>query len=397
MTGLLARRWLLPLLVVVATLGGACTGGPSGRAAHRARPSPAAPVPLLVTPGTDEPKVDYLADRTLHIASRPDPVQLAIPPHPALQGTLAPLVVASPDGTTLAYSTFDEAVTLDPNRPPSEQGLSVGDAFGTPSILLHDLRTGAERTLARGAYSPAWRKDGAIAYVEGTDPAYRAGTTYTGEVVVQGARGAGGPEYWTDSEGRYIVAGWAGDRLVVYHTTGNESFDLEVLDGPGEVRTLAPSSSLVALSPDGTRAAIATSANGRSSDVQILDIATGDLLATLTTDAHTSLVYNGSWVGSRLVVRGGDDRGPIVDVFTVGATSIRLDKVLRVDAALPTGLAEPRLDPNDADRMTAWSYVPDGRGAGAYVLVACNLGALACTHGTAIRAKVVRMYAGTAP
>jgi len=305
----------VPVLVVVATLGGACTSGPSGRAAARAHPSAAAPVaPLRVTPGTEAPKVDYLADRTLHLASRPDPVQLAVPPHPALQGTLAPLVVASPDGTTLAYSTFEEAVTLDPNRPPSEQGVSPGDALGTPSILLHDLRTGAERTLARGAYSPAWRKDGAIAYVEGTDPDYRAGTTYTGEVVVQMPGSTGGPEYWTDSEGRYIVAGWAGDRLLVYHTTGNESFDVEVLDGPGEVRTLAPSSSLVALSPDGTRAAIATSANGRSSDVEILDIATGSLLATVTTDAHTSLVYNGSWVGSRLIARGGDERGPIIEI-----------------------------------------------------------------------------------
>jgi hypothetical protein len=183
----------------------------------------------------------------------------------------------------------------------------------------------------------------------------------------------------------------------VYHTTGNESFDIEVLDGPGNVRTLAPASSLLAVSPDGTRAAVATSSKGWSSQVQILDIATGDLIAALATDVHTSLVYGGSWVGSRLVARGGDDRGAMVGLFTVGADSLRLEKVLRVDAALPNGLAEPRLDAKDPDRMTAWSYVPDDSGSGAYVLVGCDLAASACVSGPPIRARVVRLSSGSGP
>ena len=390
----------MPLLALVLIAGGACSPGSSshGRAAPRVARPPAAALP--VRPG-DPPQADYLVDRTLHLASRPEPVQLAIAPHPALQGTLAPLVVPSPDGTTLAYSTFNEDVELDPERTPSEQGVHPGDALGTPSILLHDLRTGTERTLAHGAYSPAWRRDGAIAYVQGTDAAYRAGTTYTGQVMVRANPGGRGgddqAEQWTDSEGRYVVAGWAGARLLVYHTTGNESFDLEVLDGPGDVRTLAPASSLIALSPDGTRAAVATSANGWSSNVQILDIPSGEPVASLQTDAHTSLVYAGSWVGSRLVARGGDDRGPIVDVFAVGSDSVRLEKVLRVDPSLPVGLSEPKLDPEDPNRMTAWSYVPDRSESGPYVLVGCDLATLTCTAGPPIRAKVVRLYTATGP
>ncbi len=384
-------------MLVVVSLAGACrSGGPreGQRPAGTARPERV--VPVVPSPGDAAPATDYLADRTLHLASRPEPVRLAVPPHPALQGTLAPLVVPSPDGTTLAYSTFDEEVTLDPDRTPSQQGVRPGDALGTPSILLHDLRTATEQTLARGAYSPAWRRDGALAFVTGTDPVFRSGTTYSGQVMVlgPGEREVEAAEPWTATEGRYVVAGWAGTRLLVYHTTGNESFDLEVLDGPGEVRTLAPASSLLALSPDGNRAAVATSANGWSSHVQILDLASGDLLATLQTEPHTSLVYGGSWIGARLVARGGDERGPVLAVLTVGPNSLRLYKVLRVDSKLPNGLVEPTLDVKNVDRVTAWSYVPEGPSSGSYVLVSCAVATSTCTSGPPIRAKVVRLYTG---
>jgi hypothetical protein len=406
-TSLSPRRWLVPGLALVVALAGACSSDPPGRTGGgrpRQPPSTHAAQPLPVRPVAVPPRSDFLADRALHVASRPEPIQLAAPPHPALQGTLAPLVVPSPDGTLLAYTTFDDEVVLDPSRTPGQQGIEPGSALGTPSIRLHDLRTGTERTLAQGAYSPAWRSDGAIAYLAGSDPTFRSGTAYTGEVVVQppgppaeGEAAAPLPEQWTHSEGRYVVAGWVGERLLVYHTTGNESFDIEVLDGPGAVRTLAAASSLLAVSPDGTRAAIATSSRGWSSEVQIVDIASGERVATLATDPHTSLVYGGSWVGSRLVARGGDDRGALVDVFSVGPDSLRLEKVLRVDAALPNGLSEPKLDAKDPDRMTAWSYVRDANGSGSYVLVGCDLAATACVSGPPIRARVVRLSNGSGP
>lgn len=387
MTG--RRAGLIAALVLLVLSGAACSG--RGASIPPAEPpAPTTTVPagrLTVAPAQEPVRVDHLADRLLHLASRPEPVLLEQPPHPALQGTLAPLVVPSPDGRTLAYTTYTDLVDADPVLPPSARGVGLGDALGTPSVRLHHLDTGTEEVLAEGAYSPAWRDDGALAYALGSDPRYRSGLPYTGHVVVR--HPGQEAERWTFAEGRYVVAGWVGGRLLVYHDSGNESFDIEVLDGPGDTRTLAPASSLIALSPDRARAAVATSANGRSSEVQVLDIATGDPLATLATDPLTSLVYGGSWVGPRLVARGGDATGPIVEVFDVGERSLRLVQVLRVDAGLPNGLAEPRLDPTGAGRFTAWSYVPDTR---MYVLVRCDLSASTCTSGPPMRARVVRMY-----
>lgn len=377
-------------LVLVGLFGAACSGaGPSARNADARQTGTTVRASRLpVAPAANPVPVDHLVDRVLHLASRPEPVVLEQPPHPALQGTLAPLVVASPDGRTFAYSTFTDLVDADPSQPLSARGIGFGDAVGTPSVRLRHLDTAREEVLAEGAYSPAWRGDGAIAYARGSDPQYRAGLPYTGHVVVRQLGQE--EETWSFTEGRYVVAGWAGGRLIVYQDSGNESFDIKVLDGPRAVRTLAPASSLLALSPDGERAAVATSANGRSSEVQVLDVATGEPLATLATDPLTSLVYGGSWVGSRLVARGGDAAGPIVDVFEVGAASLRLVHVLRVDPRLPNGLAEPRLDPAGTDRITAWSYLPDSR---TYVLVRCELAAATCTSGPPVQARVVRMYA----
>jgi hypothetical protein len=97
------------------------------------------------------------------------------------------------------------------------------------------------------------------------------------------------------------------------------------------------------------------------------------------------------------VARGGDDHGPIVDVFDVGPTALRLVKVLRMDARLPNGLVEPRLDPKDPNQVTAWSFVPEPKGSGSYVLVRCDLSAGSCTSGPPIRAKVVRLYSRSQP
>ncbi|MDQ4098552.1 MAG: hypothetical protein M3144_11885, partial [Actinomycetota bacterium] len=80
------RRWLVLLLALVVTLAAACTSAPpdrTGDAGSRRQPaSTHAAQPLPVRPVAEPPRSDYLADRTLHLASRPEPVQLAVPPHP---------------------------------------------------------------------------------------------------------------------------------------------------------------------------------------------------------------------------------------------------------------------------------------------------------------------------
>jgi hypothetical protein len=345
---------------------------------------------LRITGSDASIPVEYLADNVLHLSSGATLVRLNTAPHPALQGTLAPLVVESPGGDLLAFSGFTPAGALDPARSPSEQGVFLGDPLGTPALVVHDLHSGGEQILAEGAYSPAWRDDGAIAYVQGSDPVLRANTPFLGQIYVRPSP-AGEPEQWTLGEDRYVVAGWVGSALLYYHAAENESFDLEVTDGPGRARTLAPASTLVAVSPDRRQVAVATSANGGSSELKVLDLASGETVARAETAPLTSIVYRGSWVGSRLVARGGDRDGHLLHVFEIGDGRVRLQRALRVDQRLPSGLAEPLLNAGDPELLSAWSYIPDDRHSGHYVLVGCDLRTATCVTGPEMRAKVVRL------
>jgi hypothetical protein len=277
----------------------------------------------------------------------------------ALMGPLAPVAVSAPGTRAIAYSAWQPLRHVDPRLSFSKQGISAGDALGVPSLRLHD-EDGHDTLLERGAYSAAWRADGALAYFKAADARFRAGSPYIGDVYVR--NGIRGPAArWTTQPARYVVYGWAGKRLVFYRVGEGESLELLVADAPGSVRPLTDGSA-IALSPDGSRIAVASA---DSTNVRVLDVATGREQAWLdVTTASPSLRwvgYSGSWSGDEIAAPASAG----LAVFRVGRSSLQLEQVLSVDRAeFPTGLQEPEFLGNEADAVVATVDVPPKDGLG---------------------------------
>lgn len=301
----------------------------------------------------------------------------------AMMGPLAPVAVASPDGSMVAYNTWREARTVDNSRSFSSQNIRDGDALGVPSVRVRD-GAGRDFLLARGAYSAAWRRDGAIAYVTATDPEFRAGRAYEGEVVVRSGL-HGRDVTWTTNPAHYMVDAWAGDRLLFYRVGLGEKLALFVADGPGKVRPLADGSA-IAVSPDGTRVAVV---GQDGTNVRVLDVASGRELAWLdvtTTDPPLRWVaYSGSWVGDHIVAPASSG----LAVFHSGGASLTLEQVLSLDQAeFPAGVQEPRFADADGNDIAAVADVPPAKGTdGVSVLLDCNRITRACERGPTAPAK----------
>jgi hypothetical protein len=271
----------------------------------------------------------------------------------ALMGPLSPVAVASPDGKSVVYTTWRELRPVDDDKSFSKQRIHEGEALGTPSLRIHDGNS-HDFLLERGAYSAAWRSDGAIAYVRGTDPDFRASRVYKGQIVVRpGVHGRA--VIWTSEPGRYVVYAWAGTHLLFYRIAEGETLQLLVADAPGEIRPLTDGSA-IAVSPDGTRVAVAAA---DSKSVRVLDVASGrergwvDL--TTTSPQLSWIGYAGSWTGDRIVA----PANPGLAVFEVGADSVELSQVLSVDRAqFPVGLQEPRFADHDDNEILATADVP---------------------------------------
>jgi hypothetical protein len=286
-----------------------------------------------------------------------EPVKLAAPPVTPLAGWLTPAGVPSPDGRYLAYNTWRELRHDDPQLSWSDQGIEPGDRLATPSVRVFDTEDDSDELLEDGAFSLAWRSDGAVAYFRGAERDYRAAVSYVGDVVVRASLDAK-PEVWSPTRGRYIVVAWAGDRLVAYREHAGEALDVVVFEGPGRMRVIAPDSALVALSPDGQQAFVEQGpAQGRPS-VGVVELASGETVAELDltkVDRRVGTVsYAGDWLGRRVVAPSATG----LAVFRVGAASITLDRTFEVE--VPQGLAEPRFADSSGRRITAWAS--EGRG-----------------------------------
>jgi hypothetical protein len=289
-------------------------------------------------------------------------LELAAPPVAPLAGWLTPAGVPSPDGRYLAYNAWEELRRDDPALSWADQGIQPGDALATPSIRLYDEATGDDAMLEDGAFSLAWRADGALAYFKGAEPDYRAGVPYIGDVFVRPSRNAE-PVKWSPERARYIVVGWAGHTLVGYREREGEALDVVAFDEPGRMRILAPSAGLVAISPDGARALVEQGpAEGRP-NVRILEIASGAVVARLdltrVDPAVGAVGYSGDWEGDRVVASSVSG----LALFRLGPKAIRLEHAMRVQGP---GLSEPRFD-NATAHVVAWA---SGQGGG--VLVECE-------------------------
>jgi hypothetical protein len=342
---------------------------------------------LSTGPGT--PPMPFVSGST--IVGLPGGASLALQATPSggLAGWLAPAVVPSPDGGFVAYNDFTYLVPVDFERSWSEQGIHPGDPIATPSIHLVDLASGSDTVLARGAFSLAWRADGALAYVQRQAETYKADQPFLGDVVVRPSAGTA-PEVWTEAPGQYIVAAWAGSRLLVYRESEGEGIDLLALDGPGRSQVLAPGANLVAVSPDGSQ--VLVSQDGAAS---LLDVASGETLATLDllqSDPVTGqpiqyLAYGGSWVGDEIAAEG----GPGVVILRVTSSSISLTDAIRLSPnTFPMPPHEPRLNA-DGSTVVAWIPLPGTRGGRNYSYLACVIATHSCTQGPVT--NVIRFYA----
>ena len=285
------------------------------------------------------------------------PARLASPPVAPLAGWLTPAAVPSSDGRYLAYNTWRELRPDDPALSWSDQGIEPGDPLATPSIRLYDAATRTDAVFEPGAFSLAWRSDGALAYFKGAERDYRAGRPYEGDVVVRASLDAP-PEIWSPAKARYVVAAWARQRLVAYREGEGEALDVVVFDGPGRMRVLAHDSALVAISPDGRRAFVERGPADGPPAVLVVDVADGTEKAALdltTVDPAVGAVnYAGDWRADRVVASSASG----LAVFRVRPGSIELERTLVT--AEGQALAEPRFADPSGQRVAAWASKAEG-------------------------------------
>jgi hypothetical protein len=301
------------------------------------------------------PPAVYSAGQTV-VGLEGGPAELEQPPVAPLAGWLTPAAAPSRDRRYLAYNAWDELRADDPRLSWDDQGIEPGDRLATPSIRVYDTLQRTDEVLEEGAFSVAWRGDGALAYFRGAERDYRAAVPYVGDVVVRTSLEAE-PEVWSAEPARYIVVAWAGSTLVGYREREGEALDVVAFDEPGRMRVLAGDSGLVAISPDGTRVFVEQGpAQGRPV-VRVLDLGTGSTVARLDLTkvdrAVGTVSYSGDWVGRRVVAPSATG----LAVFRVARGTIGLERALRV--ASPQGVAEPRFAAGGR-RVTAWTTAGNG-------------------------------------
>ena len=337
-------RLTIPVCLFLALAGSACGSARTERGAQATPPRP----PAVYTVG-----------RTVLGLSGHDGVTLAAPPVTPLAGWLTPVAVPSPDGRYVAYNSWRELREDDPALSWEDQGIAPGDPLARPSIRLHDLETESDSVFAAGAFSLAWRGDGAIAYFKGSGRDYRAGVRFVGDVFVR--KSVHSPaQRWTRKSDRYVVAGWAGPILLVYRMRPGEALDLLAFDGPGKRRLLASEAGLVAISPDGTGVLVEHGPETGPPRLELLAAANGMKLASLdltTIDPSVGVVgYSGDWQGSFVAAPSATGAA----VFHVAGGRIELARAMRAPSG--QGVAEPRFV--GPSRVTGWTSSESG---GAFV------------------------------
>jgi hypothetical protein len=301
----------------------------------------------------------------------------------SMMGPLSPVAVRSSDGKLIAYNTWLELRAVDADRSFSAQGIAEGSALGVPSLRIHDGQ-GKDFVFARGAYSAAWRHDGAIAFVQGVDPVFRASPTYNGQVVVR-TNVHGRDVSWADAPAHYVVYAWAGDRLLFYRIGLGEKTELLVADGPGKIRSLAEGTA-IAVSPDAARVAVLSE---DATSARVVDIATGReqswIDVTTATPSLRWIAYSGSWVGGHIVAPASAG----LAVFSVGPDSLKLEQVLSLDhAEFPIGVQEPRFVDDAGNEIAASADVPPANGSGGVsFLLQCDRVERTCERTDAAPAK----------
>lgn len=289
-----------------------------------------------------------------------------------LSGWIAPVAVPTADGGQLVYSAWQELRHQDPELSWSKQGIRPGDALGRPTLRVHDFDSGRDEVVDQNSFSAAVRSDGTIAYFRGRAP-YRAFRNFTGDLVVRSSLSAR-PVVWSTTPAEYIAAAWAGNTLLAYRIDEGEQLDVLAFDGPGKQRALMTDANLVAVSPDGTKAFLASETDVPGS-VSVVDVADGTIAETLDLGSLNQGIlwaaYGGSWSGD--LVAAPTNTG--IAVFDVATGAISLRELLKgpPDTAAD-GLVEPQFT-RDTDHIVVRGDAGSGEGTTA---LECELATATC-------------------
>lgn len=302
-----------------------------------------------------------------------------------LTGWLSPMAVPFSNGL-VAYNAWQTNVPFDPEKSWSSQGIVDGQAIATPSIRIMDTVTGSDALLEEGAYSVAWRLDGAIAYVKGVERDYRVNHPYLGSIVVRSSVSST-PTTWLSQPDEYIVHSWAGDSLLAYSPAG-----LIAIDGPHRARVLATNAGVIAVSPEGTHVLVT---HGPGNPLELIEVRTGRVIATLdlsyATDSATGAVivtlndagsWMGDWAAAEATLESGD---AAIVILNMTNRSVALHSVLVLPRTpFAMGVHEPQLADIGGLRVVAWSPIdlPGGEAKGRqYVYVDCDVATATCSQG----------------
>jgi hypothetical protein len=300
------------------------------------------------TPERGEPPGLFTVGSRLYGLPGRSSLRLAGAPVSPLAGWMSPAAVQSSDGRYLAYNLWRKLRPDDPTRSWSDQGIEPGDTLAVPQIRLLDLELGQDELLADSAYSVAWRRDGALAFARGVERAYRAFVPYETELVVRARDGA--EQRWSAEPAQYVAVAWAADSLIAYRIGAGEHVDTLVFSRPGQARLLVEGGTLVALSPDGSKAFVEEGTASGRPRVRVVDVATGVTEAAL--HLREGISYAGDWIRDLVVGRG---RTGLV-VFRVRDRSIEVEQMLAIDQ----GAKEPRFTDPSGREVVASRDTPRG-------------------------------------
>jgi hypothetical protein len=259
-----------------------------------------------------------------------------------------------------------------------------------PRLRVLDLKSGADDAVEPGSFSAAWRSDGALAYVRGAPPPYRANTPYLRDVIVRARADAPGAAWTTDPD-RYLVDAWAGRTLIVERGVPGGTPDILALDGPGSPRTLAEQAAFLAVSPEGRDVLVAKGLlAGPTPSIALIDVASGETKASLDLAGATDPVSGqavewvmgpAAWLHDRVVVAASSG----LLVLRTGS-SLGVEQVLHLDSATKADgiLYEPRFTDDTTHTIVTWSDVPGTGSQAQSVQFVCDRYALRCDRGAAV-------------
>lgn len=242
--------------------------------------------------GRDE--VAMVTDGVATLAGRE--VVLRHQPRDGLGGSLVPWAVPAADGSVY-YTTWEQQE--DPDQPDAGRD-------GAVPVISRMGPDGADRAWREGAYAPAVSVEGAVAYVEDLDGAYRGDVANPSRIVVVEPDGTSVP--WTrGADVTYVTAAWAGSTLLAYTVGEGEHLSVLAFDGSGEARVLSEDGAIGAISPDGVFV-VTTEPGPDGQAISLMRVSDGTVLDRLEAFGELGemyLSYGGDWRDGLVVLPAG--------------------------------------------------------------------------------------------